>query len=377
MKIGFVSQFDPADRFDSSGTAFKVAEQLSKIGELVWIKRELTSFGRWLMRIQNFHNRHVKRKKLHIATTKLGVKKCYSTAKSSHLIDEVDVLVCFFCSTEVYKLKTEKPIIYITDATFPAMIDYYPDFSNLYKFNQDSAIWFEKEVAKKAAAIIYSSDWAAKSSAEDLNTLKDKIHVIEFGANIDDKDVVENVATSHGGLDLLFLGVDWNRKGGDLAVKTVKVLNEMGIKTTLHIVGIRDLSPTVAALPYVDYIGFLNKNNPDEYKRLVDVVRNCNAMLLPTLNECSAIAFAESSAFGLPTFTHDTGGVSNYIENGVNGYMLPIGSTPDDFAVKIKESFESGKLEQMSVSSVELYKKKLNWDIWRQRVANVINHVIR
>ena len=37
IKIGYVSQFAPNDRRASSGTNYKVAEQLSKYGEIIWL----------------------------------------------------------------------------------------------------------------------------------------------------------------------------------------------------------------------------------------------------------------------------------------------------------------------------------------------------
>ena len=37
IKIGYVSQFAPNDRCASSGTNYKVAEQLSKYGEILWL----------------------------------------------------------------------------------------------------------------------------------------------------------------------------------------------------------------------------------------------------------------------------------------------------------------------------------------------------
>ena len=64
---------------------------------------------------------------------------------------------------------------------------------------------------------------------------------IEFGANIDNQDVVEHTFNYTDHLHVLFLGVDWVRKGGEIAVKTCRLLNGNGIKTTLHVVGIKNL----------------------------------------------------------------------------------------------------------------------------------------
>lgn len=42
-------------------------------------------------------------------------------------------------------------------------------------------------------------------------------------------------------LRILFSGVDWERKGGEIAVDTVMQLNAAGIRATLYVAGIKDL----------------------------------------------------------------------------------------------------------------------------------------
>ncbi len=40
----------------------------------------------------------------------------------------------------------------------------------------------------------------------------------------------------------------------------------------------------------------------------------------------------EAAMYGLPAFTHNTGGVMSYVEDGVTGRGLQLGSTGEDFA---------------------------------------------
>ncbi len=377
MKIGFISFFDPKDRFASSGTCYKMAEQLSKIGEVVWIRRELTARGRWLQKFQHYFNRLVKNHKLLVHLTKLG-ENVYSIKNDLHLLDDVDVIVGFFCSAEIAKLDVDKPIIYFSDATFASMIDYYPDFSNLFDFNIRYGLKSEKRMLQNSDVVVYSSDWAAKSAIESHGVPADKIKVVEFGPNIDDEDIPQFQERGESdSLNLLFLGVDWGRKGGDIAVKVVEALNGKGVEANLYVVGIRDLSSDVANLPFVRNIGFLNKNLPHDYNRLIEIVKECDALLLPTLNECAGIAFVESSAYGLPVFTHDTGGVANYVINGVNGYRLPVGSAAEAFADAIIQSKENGELKAMSKKAYDLYRNKLNWTNWRRQIEDIIRGLIQ
>lgn len=228
----------------------------------------------------------------------------------------------------------------------------------------------------KTSAIVLSSNWAASSAISDLQQDESKIKVVEFGANIDDQDIMFTERKVKDMVQVLFVGVDWVRKGGEIAVETVKWLNDNGVPSKLHIVGITELPDKFKSLSWIENHGFLNKNVPQQYSKLIKLYNMAHCLLLPTMAECAGIAFAEASAYGLPTFTHDTGGISNYIYNGKNGYMLPLGSTGADFGSKIKEALTSGELEKMSVEAHYFYRTQLNWNTWGEKVKSIIETLI-
>lgn len=371
MRIGFISAFSPDDRKSSSGTCFKVAEKLRGIGEVRWIPVKTGRLYRKLDRILTKYYRLRHRNFLFNATNLGGWLSAQSVDRK--LIKDCDVLFGYFGSGTLAYIDTcGKPLVYLSDATFPIMVDYYSSFSNLPESNIRQGTELEKRANDKSTAVVYSSNWAADSAINDLGQDPSKVHVVEFGANIDEKDIIDHPFSYDNHLHLLFLGVDWKRKGGDIALDACKWLNDNGIPSTLHIVGGVGADESVRNLPYVDFVGFLDKNKPEEYGRLTGLIRKSHCMLLPTLAECSAIAFAESSANGLPVFTHDTGGVSDYIKNGVNGYMLPLGASGNDFGKLIKECLCDGRLERMSEDAVLVYRNRLNWNKWKERVAQVI-----
>lgn len=97
---------------------------------------------------------------------------------------------------------------------------------------------------------------------------------------------------------------------------------------------------------------------------MVSIIQQSHCLSLPTKSECSAIAFSESSANGLPIFTYNIGGVqiSLKMERMVICYHLV---HPDkNFGKKISECLQSGELEKMSKTAVDVYNKRLNWTVW-------------
>lgn len=376
IKVGYVSSFAPNNRFASSGTNYKVVEQLKKCGEVTWIPITTPKIYRLFEIIAKILAKLLN-KKIYFLYTKIGCKLFAKYQKVATEIEKYDIIFAFFNAAPFYDISTTKPIIYLTDATFPVMIDYYPPFYNLFRFNQRQGKIIEESIFNKFKAIICGSDWAAKSVVNDLHQSNKKVYTIEFGANIDTKDIVRHPAKYSGHLHILFLGVDWKRKGGDIAVKTCKLLIENNIQTTLHIVGIKNLNTEISHLSFVDNIGFLDKNIPQQYKHLLEIIKISHLLLLPTIAECAGIAFAEASAFGLPVFTYDTGGIPNYVSNGENGYKLPITSSEYDFYEKIKYCLETGALEKMSSKCVEIYNNKLNWNHWGGEVKKLMNSLLK
>lgn len=182
MKIGFISSFPPTDRRVSSGTNFKIAQALSEIGEVCWIPAIAPCYYRYIELFVKALAKFVGRK-VCFNYTHLGAKMIANSVDVERF-STCDILIAFWQGSSLAYLDTKgKPVIYLSDATFPAMIDYYPPFCHLFKWNIKQGIQIERQSSDKASAIVLSSDWSAASAINDLHQSKEKIHVIEFGAN--------------------------------------------------------------------------------------------------------------------------------------------------------------------------------------------------
>ncbi len=375
MKIGLIGAFDPKDKRASSGTIYSMVKALESLNfTIVWVPVKETILYWLYEKIIRLCNKLIG-KSIMVSHTPIGAY-LLSKSISSQKIDDCDILFAPFSSSSLYALKTNKKIVYLSDATFRVMVDYY--FNPMPSFSVRYGDKVERRAMEKSAVAVFSSDWAKNSAINDYKQPQEKIKVVEFGANISD-DVLtyerQNYNDYENGLNILFSGVDWERKGGDIAIEAVKWLNENHVKATLYIVGIKNLRDDYASLSYVVNCGFLNKNNKEEYERLVNLMKNMHCLLLPTVAECSAIAFCEACAYGMPVFTHDTGGVKNYITNSYNGYTLPLGSTGEDFGKVIKTSLKSGLFPTMSENCRNVYENTLNWSKWALKMKSIIDEL--
>ncbi len=104
-----------------------------------------------------------------------------------------------------------------------------------------------EKALKKASAVVSSSKWAAQSVVKDYNISPNKVHTVPFGANIErtpPEEIVERRKKSDC-CRLLFIGANWQRKGGEIAFETLLKLEELGIRAELVICG--SIPPTTVA----------------------------------------------------------------------------------------------------------------------------------
>lgn len=265
-------------------------------------------------------------------------------------------------------------IVHLADATVDSLFDYYTEFSNLIFHNYWEAHILGKQAFRRADLIIASSDWCRNNAIKDYGIAPQKIAVIEFGANINDIDIparpkrIDNKKK----LNIYWSGVNWARKGGDIALECCDELLRRGYDVTFNITGMKELPEYVAARPYIRNYGFLDKNKVDDYLKLIEIMSNQDIFLFPSKAECSSIALCEANGFGLPCFAYDTGGTGNYVINGVNGYMLPLDSCGHNFADKIIECLKNSEMDTLSEGAVKMYEEKFNWNTWGKRAKNII-----
>lgn len=272
---------------------------------------------------------------------------------------------------------TNTPIVYMTDATYKSLVNYYPEMRNIYLFSSRQAIKINKEAWGKSQLIITSSLWAKENAIEQYGISEDKIEVVELGANLAIKEEYHQEITysDKSCLNIFFSGVDWVRKGGDIAVSCCKTLIDLGINVKLTITGL-SLPKEYENYPFINPLGYLNKNDEKDYDTYIKALQESDLHIFPTRAECAGVVTCEAAAFGIPTITYDTGGVANYVTNGVNGYRLPLSATGEDFAACIYKLYNNNELDSLSKGALKIYKEKLNWNIWSDRVASLLTKMV-
>ncbi len=65
--------------------------------------------------------------------------------------------------------------------------------------------------------------------------------------------------------------------------------------------------------------------------------------------------------------------ITSVIQNGVNGYALPLEANSKDYVLKIEPLLlDKQQLQKLAVSSKELYTKELNWNVWAKKMSKIL-----
>lgn len=287
-----------------------------------------------------------------------------------------------FCpsSLPVAYLEVSCPIVFWTDATFGAVIDLYEPFSNLCRRTTHYGHLAERLAMLNAERSIFSSNWASEHASSSYRIPESKIATIPLGANLTDiparAEVLSNIENKiRQSFRLVFVGYDWDRKGGQHAVEVHKILREKGIESTLTIIG---CNPKLSGdTSNIDVLGKLDKSDPDQYNQFKEIMLHSHFLILPSQADCTAIVFSEAAAYGLPVISTNVGGHRSIIQHGRTGYLFE----PDDPAPLMADQIqmldnEKPVYRELAIHSRKTFEESLSWDAGITSLIDLFHQVV-
>ena len=216
---------------------------------------------------------------------------------------------------------------------------------------------------------------AAESAVRHYGADPDKIAVIPWGANLpqqpNEAEVLAAIQSrTFDTCELVFIGRDWQRKGGDLLVANVKELNRRGLPTHATIIG---CTPPNLPADRFDSIEYLNKADTVGFARFTEIMRAAHFLFLPSHAEAYGQAFCEAMSFGVPVIASTVGGIPTIVRNGETGFLKPPGTRAAQFADIICESFSSpDRYRAMAIAARDDYRDRLNWNQFGRSLGDTI-----
>jgi glycosyltransferase involved in cell wall biosynthesis len=270
------------------------------------------------------------------------------------------------------------PIVFWCDATFAGMVDFYPGFTNLQRESLENGDRMEQAALSRAALAIYASEWAAGTCLEHYRVDPTKIEVVPFGPNLAKERAVEEIealirARSLQTCRLAFSGIDWQRKGVDLALDLAGALNRAGLRTELAIIGCRP--PQDRDLPdYVEVAGYVNTSTPAGSEAYESRLARAHFLVLPTRADCSPRVIYEANALGVPAITSRVGALPAMVRRDVNGAAFPA----DGGFVQAAADYILGVMRTeaayagLAARTVRYHKENHTWEKSARRIVGLL-----
>ena len=239
------------------------------------------------------------------------------------------------------------------------------DGGNLY-----SPRWIalEMEIYQNSALTFVRSSNVRRSLIEDYGCLSKSVALVYAGSNASVSSM-KSATVDYTQRNILFVGLDWRRKGGPDLIEAFKIVRQKHPDATLTIVG---------AQPDIDLPGcqVVGKVPPQELDRYY---QNTSIFCLPTYLEPFGIVFIEAMTARLPIVATTVGAIPDFVEDGKNGWLVQPGDIPGIAAALLKLLENPAMCRDFGDIGFRLTQERYSWDAvgrrFRRHILNKLDEI--
>jgi len=380
VKLAFVSLNDSTDVLQWSGLNYYIARSLERAGATLVRVGPLTHSWTPAMKLRRRWS--ALRGQPYHANMESTALDSFGAAARALIPRDVDAVVAVTSMVAASLDGLDVPVISWDDASPAAMTNYYPGFATLATRTARNADAMGHRAARNVRLAIYASDWAAESARRAYALPSERVAVVPFGANLEPlPDAREVAASIHARpIDrcrLLWVGVEWDRKRGDLVVEIARRIHSAGVPVELTIVGCTP-SPAQPLPEWVNVEGFVSKRTTEGAARLAKLFARSHFFVMPSLAEAYGLVYCEAAAFGVPAVATRTGGVPTIVLDGETGLLDDPGATADAYAGRMLALMrDRSRYEIMATAARARAESRLNWDVAGREALGLIEGIVR
>jgi glycosyltransferase involved in cell wall biosynthesis len=164
-----------------------------------------------------------------------------------------------------------------------------------------------------AHRIVTWSAWAKQSVVNDYDVPAAKVEVIPPAVNLEEWVLSVPRTSQQGPVKILFVGGDFERKGGPLLLEAWRSLRPWGAE--LHVV-------TRTPVPMENGLHVYSDLQPNS-SALKHLYHTCDIFCLPTKADTLGYVFIEAGAAGLPVVATRMAGIPEVVREGETGFLVP------------------------------------------------------
>jgi glycosyltransferase involved in cell wall biosynthesis len=232
----------------------------------------------------------------------------------------------------------------------------------------DQALRYEEDAANQMTAVFTFSDYLRNSFIRDYHVPPERVFNVGGAVNlaaIPAPDPAKDYTTNR----ILFIGTEFNRKGGPQLLEAFAIVRQTIPTAELHIAGPHTLDNIP---PGVVSHGHLSKADPAQSAELEDLFRSSTLFVLPSLYEPFGIAPLEAMLYGLPAIVTNAWALRECVTPGINGDLAEKGNA-EDLATKITQLLaDPTRLSVMGQQAREIVLTRYTWAAVAERIAAAI-----
>lgn len=259
---------------------------------------------------------------------------------------------------------TDLPFLHVTDAT-PAFL------RSLYQRDIPEDIDRREARVLARCRTVYSSQVMANRAICEFGAAAADADALPFGVNFTTLPSSLPVKPPLDPLHLLYVGGNWDRKGGAIALAAFDRLRSQGHRAHLTLVGAvpSAIAAKLKRRPDVTLTGFLDKNRPRHLAKLQGLFAHAHFLVLPTRADCTPMVVAEALAHGTPALASDMGGIAEMIGPAA-GRTLPLSADATTWSDTLGDmASDQMAYDLMSDAATERTAKHLNWATWAEGIV--------
>jgi glycosyltransferase involved in cell wall biosynthesis len=214
-----------------------------------------------------------------------------------------------------FKLPSDVPYVTLEDMTVRQGTDIHPVFKRMSRRTIEGWERRRARIYAGARMCAVGSRWAAESLVGDYGIPREKVAVVGFGAN--------HLGAS-GDRDwsiprFLFVGMDWQRKGGAGVLRAFSRLRQERPDAVLDVVGGH---PDIQELGVTSH-GVLSRSRERDRTLIGALFARATCLVMPSEVEPFGIVHVEAASAGVPSIGTSVGGPKDVIGEGCGLLVQP------------------------------------------------------
>lgn len=242
---------------------------------------------------------------------------------------------------------------------------YYPGFDRAALYSQEW-IDMERTIYHNARMNFTMSSHVKRSITEHYGCDPTRIELVRIGSNVAIPDERDLPAERYRNKEILFVGIDWERKGGPLLVRAFEQVLKKVPDAKLTIIG---CSPALD-LPNCTVLGRLPLSEVAAH------YKTASLFCMPTQIEPFGIVFLEAFAHRLPVVSTNIGALPDMVQSGVSGYLVEPHDSDALTEHLIALLTSPAMCEQFGTAGFSRMQESYTWDATGAQMARTIRGLV-